>query len=129
MYSLSLSLTTKASSRALSQQAMREPACATTDPQGHYTLAELVAADYTIAASAPTYRPSIYKLPGTVRGRRIALAAGEAKQGIDLVLRGGGIEITGTVADVTGGPIAQALVRAGYRGGTTPPVETPGNGG
>ena len=42
--------------------------------------------------------------------RTFPLASGEAKTGIDIELRGDGVEITGVVSDVTGGPVGHALV-------------------
>ena len=44
------------------------------------------------------------------------LAAGEDKSGVDVELTHGGAEITGTVVDVSGGPIAHAEVREATRG-------------
>lgn len=116
-------------SRALSPQALREPPCALSDAGGRYTIANLVAAEYTVAASARTFRPAVYR-PADRERARFPLAAGETKTGVDLVLKAGGVEIRGTVADVTGGPIANALVaaREDWESGEFPPVETDAQG-
>lgn len=114
-----------AESSMLSLQTTRDPACTTTGPDGYFTLTNLVAANYVVSAGAKTYRPSVF---GDRRNPKFTLAAGEAKQGVDITLRGPGAEITGTVSDVTGGPVAQALVRAGAGDELGPPVETDANG-
>ncbi len=116
-------------SRALSPQSSRDVPCAVTDAAGHYSLTNLVAADYRVSASARTYAPAVYRVGGERGPTQFTLAAGEAKTSIDLVLQPGGVEITGTVSDVTGGPIAQASVTArSGRGERTPPVETDADG-
>jgi hypothetical protein len=113
-------------SRSLSPQTAREPACVTTDLQGGYALGGLVAAEYTVTATAPKYQPGTHHPGGSRRKTRIALAAAETKAAIDIALRGGGVEITGTVSDVTGGPVDGASVRArGNRDDElAPPVES-----
>ena len=84
---------------------VRDPTCVATDDRGGYAFDGLLAARYEVTAMARTYRPAVYH-------PAFALAAGQHKTGIDLVLRAGGVEITGTVSDVGGGPIARAHVRA-----------------
>lgn len=113
----------------LSAQAMREPACTTTNGQGVYTLGDLVAASYRVGATAPSYRPTAFRLATDRDASEIDLKPGEARTGIDIALRTGGVEITGTVSDVTGGPIAQAQVRASSAWtDLSPPTETDANG-
>jgi len=117
----------RAAARELSTALVREPRCTTTDAQGRYTLGELFAAEYVVGASAKPYRPGVYHPPGERKNTSFALLAGERKTGIDLVLRKGGVEITGTVSDVTGGPIAHAQVGAQHGwwyAEQSPPVET-----
>jgi protocatechuate 3,4-dioxygenase beta subunit len=93
----------------------RAPACSDSDEQGRYRIANLLAADYTVHAAAPHFVPSQFApTPRTMRGE-FPLAAGEARSGVDLVLRRGGVEITGVVLDISGGPIARAQVRATAR--------------
>ena len=100
------------------------PICADTDERGGYKLGDLIAAEYTVQAAAPRFRPAVFEpTPGAAHSE-FALAAGEARTGIDLVLRPGGVELTGTVLDIAGGPIAHAQVRTtrglgGHGGGPT----------
>ncbi|HEU0032267.1 MAG TPA: carboxypeptidase regulatory-like domain-containing protein [Kofleriaceae bacterium] len=75
--------------------------CVASDPRGAYRLGDLAPATYTIHASARTF------LPGSTD---VTLSAGEHRSGADLVLARGGVEVTGTVTDISGGPIAHARV-------------------
>ncbi len=93
-----------ATSADLPAEDVLDPRCVETDDHGAYAIDGLLAAHYEVTAMARTYRPA--------RASGFVLRAGEHKTGIDLVLRGGGVEITGTVSDVGGGPIAKAHVRA-----------------
>ena len=119
-------------SRHLSPELAREPSCTTADAQGRYKLAHLLVAQYVVAASAKAYIPGAHHPGGDREKTQFWLAAGEQKTGIDLVLHKGGVEITGTVSDLTGGPIAKALVtsRAGgwWNRVASPPVETDEHG-
>ncbi len=106
-----------------------EPYCAVTDTRGAYTIANLLPARYSASAAARRFRPSVY----IVHGRReLQLAAGEHRSGIDLVLVPGGVEVVGTVSDLTGGPIAKAHVWATRFGNVGTPgftfAETDANG-
>jgi protocatechuate 3,4-dioxygenase beta subunit len=94
----------------LPAQDVRDPKCVDTDARGGYAIDGLLAAHYEVTAMARAYRPAVYHPAG--EGTGFAVAAGEHRTGIDLVLRAGGVEITGTVSDVGGGPIAHARVRA-----------------
>jgi hypothetical protein len=80
----------------------RELPCARTDANGAFKLAPLPPDAYAVSATARTFRPELVELK---------LGPNEQKT-IELRLRGGGVEITGTVIDVNGGPIAGARVRA-----------------
>ena len=82
----------------------RAPHCTNADAHGAYAIGELFAAEYDVSALAEHHRP------GHVD--HFALHAGEQRAGVDLVLRAGGVEITGTVSDLSGGPIAHADVAA-----------------
>jgi protocatechuate 3,4-dioxygenase beta subunit len=110
----------------ISPQAHRDPDCATADDNGRYRIENLYAARYTVGASAPSYRPGAHHPAGDRDRRAIDLGAGEHRPGVDIVLKAGGVEITGVVADISGGPIARAQVRARNwsGGGMSPPVET-----
>jgi len=110
----------------------REATCLTTDANGAYRFGNLLAAKYSLDAGAKTYRPATFHPDGNRKKSWFPLAAGEAKTGVDFVLRGGGVEVTGIVADISGGPIAHAKVRAnGGRwgeGASSPVTETDDKG-
>ena len=110
----------------------RDAICVTTDAAGAFLIPNLFAAKYSVDAGARTYWPSTFHPDGNKKKDFFPLAAGEAKTGVDFVLRSGGVEITGTVNDISGGPIAHAKVRAlGGRwgqGASTPVTETDDKG-
>lgn len=82
-----------------------------------------------MVAGAPSYRPSTYHPDGDRRKYWVTVGIGERKAGIDLVLADGGVQITGTVADLTGGPIANARVSStDDDGGRGIPMETDADG-
>jgi hypothetical protein len=96
--------------------------CATSGTDGTYVLADLPPGRYAIRAVADRH------LPGE-RGN-LELAAGEQRTGADLELIAGGVEITGTVSDRIGGPIAHALVATHelFTGARSGDVETDDTG-
>lgn len=110
----------------------RESTCVTTDATGAFAFGNLLAAKYSVDAGAKTYRPATFHPDGNRKKSWFPLAAGEAKTGVDIVLRAGGVEVTGVVADISGGPIAHAKVRAtGGRwgqGASSPVTETDDKG-
>jgi protocatechuate 3,4-dioxygenase beta subunit len=91
--------------------------CTNADDRGTYRLVDLRPAGYQVTAIAPTYRPS-------ERDGSVELAAGENHTSVDIVVWRGGVEITGTVTDLTGGPIARAQVRAEHWSVWSPAAET-----
>lgn len=94
-----------ASSANLASAVTQAPICATSDGNGRYELRNLIAADYEVHAAARQFRPAVFQpTPGSPR-RAFPLAAGESRTGVDLILRRGGVEITGVVLDLGGGPI------------------------
>jgi hypothetical protein len=103
-------------SHVLATELLRQPSCVTTDAQGHYTLGNLLPAEYRVGANAKTYRPAVYHPNGDRKRDAVFLAANEAKTGVDLSLRTGGVEISGTVLDLTGGVVAHAHVWSGEKG-------------
>ncbi|MFN0251199.1 MAG: carboxypeptidase regulatory-like domain-containing protein [Kofleriaceae bacterium] len=103
-------------SNSLATELLRQPTCVSTDAQGRYTLGNLLPAEYRVGANAKTFRPAVYHPNGDRKRDAVHLAAGDAKTGIDLALRTGGVEITGTVLDLTGGVVAHARVWSGERG-------------
>src|SRR5678815_2842820 len=88
----------------------RDPKCATTDAKGAYGLDDLYAGSYWVSASAATYQPAQWKGPAPDRDPEIKLVAGARRDDIDVALASGGVEVTGTVNDISGGPIAEAWV-------------------
>ncbi len=97
-------------SHDLDEVLLEAPTCAITDAAGHYQLAQLLPAQYRVGASARTYRPALHHPGGDRHQVTLVLAAGETKANVDIALRGGGVEVTGSVSDVTGGPIVRARV-------------------
>ncbi|MEO7094531.1 MAG: carboxypeptidase regulatory-like domain-containing protein, partial [Polyangiales bacterium] len=97
-------------SRDFPDELLRAATCVTTADNGTYTIDGLLPAQYAVSASAKTYRPEQYHPGGDRRVPSFPVRAGEHVTGVDLALRGGGVEVTGTVSDLTGGPIAKARV-------------------
>jgi protocatechuate 3,4-dioxygenase beta subunit len=91
--------------------------CVFADEQGRYQIGDLIAADYLVHASARGFRPGAFH-PTTGADHDFALAAGEARTGVDVELRRGGGEVSGVVLDASGGPIARAEIREATRGST-----------
>lgn len=87
-----------------------EPRCATTDAAGAYRLTPLVPGRHTVAASARGHQPRRWRGPPPDEDDTVTLTAGQRRQHVDLALTPGGAEVRGVVADVGGGPIADALV-------------------
>lgn len=109
------------SSLHLPDEVMRDPTCATSDASGRYQLRGLLPARYQVNASARTYRPATHRSEGLVLGR------GEHRTGVDVELRAGGVEVTGVVSDLTGGPIAGAWVSGfGPNAGAVTPTDEAG---
>ncbi|MBS1119143.1 MAG: hypothetical protein H6Q90_1371 [Deltaproteobacteria bacterium] len=97
-------------SPALPALLTRDPICVAADASGGYRIANLLAASYAVEAMAPHHAPAAYLVNGERGESWFPLAAGEAKAGVDVVLASGAVEVTGTVSDISGGPIAQARV-------------------
>ncbi|MBV8761462.1 MAG: carboxypeptidase regulatory-like domain-containing protein [Deltaproteobacteria bacterium] len=94
---------------ATTNEIARDAVCVDSDASGAYELDDLLATDYRLHADARGFKPVAEKLH---------LAAG-AHQTQDLSLPAGGVELAGTVADIAGGPIAHAQLRAGDALGET----------
>ncbi|HTL36292.1 MAG TPA: carboxypeptidase-like regulatory domain-containing protein, partial [Kofleriaceae bacterium] len=100
-----------AGARVCAQTKDRETACAPTAVDGTYTIEYLFPLAYEVTAYAPTLQPGRYHPDGDVRRDRFVLAAAERRTGVDIVLEGGAVELTGKVLDIGGGPIGRANVR------------------
>ena len=120
------------SSNELPAELQRDPICKLTDASGAFKIEQLYAARYTATAGAEGFRPESFHPGGDRHKRSFLLAAGEAKSGVDFVLRAGGAKLVGTVSDISGGPIAHAQVRATSgmwgEGQSSPMVETDDKG-
>ena len=88
--------------------------CAVTDARGRYELRALPPAVYAVSGSARAKQPATQsvRLPDS------------STVTADLQLRAGGVELSGVVLDVGGGPIAQARVVADGAVGETDPTGT-----
>jgi protocatechuate 3,4-dioxygenase beta subunit len=119
-------------SRELPEELLHDPICLATDAQGAYRAPNLYAASYVVNAGAKTYRAATFHPDGDRHKSTLRLAAGENKTGVDIVLGKGGVEVTGTISDISGGPIAHAHVSAstGMWGGgeSTPMIESDDHG-
>jgi len=87
----------------------REPTCATTGADGRFRLSGLLPGSYSVDSGAPRFIPGRYRDARQVTAVRLAL--GETRTGIDITLQPGGVEVSGTVKDIGGGPVAGAWVR------------------
>ncbi len=94
----------------------REPTCTTTDAAGGYKLTELVPGYHQVGAFASGHIPASWRDPERNRDG-VKLKPAEQRVGIDLVLTPGGVELAGVVEDISGGPIADALVSVRSGGG------------
>lgn len=103
------SVCTSWSAEGATAEETREPVCTKTDAAGAYKLAELVPGYHRVSAFAPAHVPASWRDPDRRRDS-VELKPGEARTGIDLALAPGGVEIAGVVEDVSGGPVADALV-------------------
>ncbi|WP_394850227.1 carboxypeptidase regulatory-like domain-containing protein [Pendulispora brunnea] len=98
-----------ASSDRLVSVDKRVPRCVTTGADGRYRIDDLLVASYEVTASAVNYQPARW-VNAEKTGRALTLASGEARENIDLVLTGGGVQVRGRVQDISGGPVVGALV-------------------
>ncbi|MFN0251198.1 MAG: carboxypeptidase regulatory-like domain-containing protein [Kofleriaceae bacterium] len=109
-----------------------ESPCKTADANGAYEWTDLFVATYHAYGSARGYRFGSHYPKGRREKVRFDLGPGERKKSVDILLYPGGVEISGVVNDISGGPIAKARVRASMgtwgEGGTSPFVETDDKG-
>lgn len=87
--------------------------CSTTDRAGRYRISDLLGVDHRVLASAAGHIPAAYERgAGAARRSTVVLRPATDLTGIDIRLEGGGVEIHGTVKDLSGGPIEAAVVSA-----------------
>lgn len=91
-----------------------EPRCSTSGASGAYVIDALPPVRLGVSAQAPSYRPGAWR-PADRQRDYLTLAPGEARAGIDIVLRSGAVEIHGIVKDLAGGVIEGALVTSSGR--------------
>jgi hypothetical protein len=85
----------------------RPSACTRSEPGGRYAFTELPAGGYYVHASAEGFAPG-----SALGGKPLTIAASEARSDVDIMLAAGGVALSGTVVDATGGPVPHARVRA-----------------
>lgn len=97
-------------SEELPDELFRTPSCVVANAGGAYRIAGLLPASYVVSAIARGFEPA--------NTEPVVVGDGEAREGVDVVIVAGGGELTGTVEDVAGGPIAHAQIVVRRRGGT-----------
>jgi protocatechuate 3,4-dioxygenase beta subunit len=95
------------------------PRCALTGPDGRYVLEGLYPVETRLSAGAPSFVPALHtrRDVGGKRREALTLIAGTRHEGVDIVLRGGGVRVTGVVRDLAGGTIEGAMINGGGRWG------------
>ncbi len=91
----------------LSDEQLGLPFCTETDGAGAYQVTALLPAAYDLDASARGYKPGRHDVD---RRGAIAVAAGQKREGVDITLRSGGVELVGRVRDIGGGVVPGATV-------------------
>jgi len=106
-----------AQSQRLATSVTRRPICAQSGRDGHYRIAGLFPVRHELAASAAGHIPAQYhRGEGAKRRDFVELRATQEATAVDLQLEDGGVEIHGTIKDLSGGPIEGAIVSAGEGG-------------
>jgi protocatechuate 3,4-dioxygenase beta subunit len=106
----------KLQDRELAPIERHPPRCVTTREDGSYRIDELLGAEHHLFASAHGYLPLRYEARSGIQqqlGPRMDLRAGATREGIDFVLKAGGVEVQGVVKDLAGGEIEGAWVSSG----------------
>jgi hypothetical protein len=84
-----------------------EPVCTAPDAHGDYVIARMNPGTYQLSAAADGHLPrAIGGVPVQLRDKDL--------NGQDAELSEGGSEVSGTVTDATGGPVAGAIVQASF---------------
>ena len=103
-------------SRALDRRDAEARSCVQSEEDGRYRIAGLWPVPHQVRASARHFVPDRSR-----RGTRdlVVLRPGEEAGDIDVVLRGGGVEIKGVVHDLSGGVLEGAALEAGEADGVS----------
>ena len=88
--------------------------CVASTLDGRFRLEGLLAARYDVTAAAARHLPGRY-VPEGPGSKDLRLAAGQQRTGLEIALEPGGVEVFGTVRDISGGEIAGAQVHYGSR--------------
>lgn len=89
----------------------RDPVCTKTNKDGSYRLEGLWPIRQRVSAMAPGFIATRYERgEGVKRRDTVDLRPGAEVRGIDIRLKGGGVEIKGHVRDLSGGSVAGAIV-------------------
>jgi len=98
-------------SRKLLRSETRAPFCAITSAEGIYRIEGLFPVPHQLGASAPEYKPTVYSHGEGARKRQtVQLLIGAERSGVDIVLKPGGVQVHGTVLDISGGVLEGAQV-------------------
>jgi hypothetical protein len=92
------------SSLELPSEMVRDPLCAKSDVRGHYVIVPTLPSTIQLGAMAKDHEPATSEPSFTMQ-------PGEHRH-VDLVARRGGVELSGIVSDIGGGPIAGARIIA-----------------
>lgn len=103
------------SSPQLSQVERAERSCVVSERDGSYRIEGLLPVPHFVHASAPTFIPAPHRRGTGARANPLVLLyAGQEARDVDVVLRPGGVLLTGVVRDLSGGELEGALVTAGF---------------
>ena len=101
-------------SQRLASSDTRRAVCTTSGKAGQYRLDQLFPVRHMVVASAAGHIPArFHRGEGVKRREYVELRAAQETPGVDIQLEGGGVEIHGTVKDLSGGAIEGAQVTAG----------------
>lgn len=84
-------------------ESKQDPIILRTDADGAFSAEDLDPGEYSISATAPGFLAAVQT--------RVELESGKTRADIQLQLAEGGSRLRGTVRDITGGPVDEALVK------------------
>lgn len=90
----------------------REVPCVASTADGRFRLEGLPAARYDVTAGAPQHVPGRYVPEGSTSDF-VRLASGQQRTGLEITLEPGGVQVFGTVRDISGGEVVAAQVQFG----------------